>query len=90
MIVAAKLSDKYGSRGWPTQFGWLLLIIGFAMFLGAPRDNKAAHFAALIFAEAGHYICTPLIVTWTANNAGSESRRAIAVPLAVALAQAVA
>ncbi|THY80573.1 hypothetical protein D6C93_09850 [Aureobasidium pullulans] len=90
MIIAAKISDRFGNRGWPTQFGWLLLIVGFGLFLGTPTSNKPAHFAALILAETGHYICTPLIVTWSANNAGSESRRAVAVPLAVALAQAVA
>ncbi|KEQ72722.1 MFS general substrate transporter [Aureobasidium namibiae CBS 147.97] len=90
MIIAAKASDRFGNRGWPTQFGWLLLIVGFAIFLGAHESNKPAHFVALILAEVGHYICTPLIVTWSANNAGSESRRAVAVPLAVACAQAVA
>ncbi|THY47677.1 hypothetical protein D6C98_07019 [Aureobasidium pullulans] len=87
---AAIISDRFGNRGWPTQFGWLLLIVGFGLFLGTPTSNKPAHFAALILAETGHYICTPLIVTWSPNNAGSESRRAVAVPLAVALAQAVA
>ncbi|KAI7326629.1 MFS general substrate transporter [Hortaea werneckii] len=90
MIIAAKLSDRFRNRGWPTQFGWMLLIVGFAIFLGASTENKPAHFVALILAETGHYICTPLIVTWSANNAGSESRRAVAVPLAVSLAQAVA
>lgn len=55
MIVAAKVSDRFGNRGWPTQFGWLLLVVGFAVFLGAPTDNKPAHFAALILAETGHY-----------------------------------
>ena len=55
MIIAAKLSDRFGSRGWPTQFGWMLLIVGFAVFLGAPTSNKPAHFAALILAETGHY-----------------------------------
>ena len=55
MIAVAKLSDKFGNRGWPTQFGWTLLIVGFAIFLGAPTDNKPAHFAALILAETGHY-----------------------------------
>lgn len=55
MIIAAKLSDKFGNRGWPTQFGWMLLIIGFAIFLGAPTSNKPAHFVALILAETGHY-----------------------------------
>lgn len=55
MIIAAKLSDRFSNRGWPTQFGWMLLIVGFAVFLGAPTDNKPAHFAALILAETGHY-----------------------------------
>jgi hypothetical protein len=55
MIIAAKLSDRLGNRGWPTQFGWTLLIVGFAIFLGAPTSNKPAHFAALILAETGHY-----------------------------------
>jgi hypothetical protein len=55
MIAVAKVSDKFGNRGWPTQFGWTLLIVGFAIFLGAPTDNKPAHFAALILAETGHY-----------------------------------
>jgi len=53
MIIAAKLSDRFGNRGWPTQFGWLLLILGFAIFLAYP--NKPARFAALILAETGHY-----------------------------------
>lgn len=35
-------------------------------------------------------VATPLINTWSANNAGNESRRAVAVPLAVSVAQAVA
>lgn len=55
MIIAAKISDKFGNRGWPTQFGWMLLIVGFAIFLGAPTSNKPAHFVALILAETGHY-----------------------------------
>lgn len=60
MIIAAKISDRIGSRGWPTQFGWVLLIVGFATFLGAPTHNKAAHFAALILAETGHYSMYPM------------------------------
>jgi hypothetical protein len=55
MIIAAKISDRFGNRGWPTQFGWVLLIVGFAIFLGAPTSNKPAHFVALILAETGHY-----------------------------------
>lgn len=55
MIIAAKLSDRFGNRGWPTQFGWMLLIVGFVIFLGTPTSNKPAHFAALVLAETGHY-----------------------------------
>jgi hypothetical protein len=76
MIIAAKVSDRFGNRGWPTQFGWMLLIVGFAIFLGAPESNKPAHFAALILAETGHYSmscstsiwCTSLTVTCSLHS----------------------
>ena len=90
MIIASRISDKIKNRGWPTQVGWAMLIVGFAIYLGCDPHNVPARFIALILAESGHYICTPLIVTWAANNAGNESRRAVAVPLAVSCAQAVA
>ncbi|KIR55946.1 high-affinity nicotinic acid transporter [Cryptococcus gattii Ru294] len=90
MIIASIISDRYRNRGWPTQFGWWLSIVAFGIYLGAPYTNRSARIAALVLGETGHYIATPLIVTWTANNAGSESRRAVAVPLAVSCAQAVA
>jgi MFS family permease len=90
MIIASRISDRIKNRGWPTQVGWAMLIVGFAIYLGCDSHNVPARFIALILAESGHYICTPLIVTWAANNAGNESRRAVAVPLAVSCAQAVA
>lgn len=77
-----------------------MMVLAFGIYLGVPDTNHAARFAALILAEVGHYgkcatsladsVCTPLIVTWAANNAGNESRRAVAVPFAVSCAQAVA
>ncbi|RSH80868.1 hypothetical protein EHS25_007037 [Saitozyma podzolica] len=90
MILASWISDRILNRGWPTQFGWWIMVVAFAIYLAVPSTNHQARFAALVLAETGHYICTPLIVTWAANNAGSESRRAVAVPLAVSCAQAVA
>ncbi|WVR09349.1 hypothetical protein IAU60_006415 [Kwoniella sp. DSM 27419] len=89
MIACAYASDKQRNRGLWVQVGWVIEVLGFAMYLGLPATNHKGRFAALIFGEVGHYICTPLIVTWQANNSGSESRRAVAVPLAVACAQAV-
>jgi hypothetical protein len=35
-------------------------------------------------------VCTPLIIVWGSNNAGNESRRAVVLPLANSLAQAIA
>lgn len=55
MVIAARISDHYGNRGWTMQFGWLCLIVGFAMFLGLPPTNRAGRFIALILAECGHY-----------------------------------
>jgi hypothetical protein len=89
MVIASKYSDRIRNRGWPLQFGWATMVVAFAIYLGCDSTNHPARIVALILGESGHYICTPLIVTWAANNAGSESRRAVAVPLAVSLAQAV-
>ena len=80
------------------------MIAGFGIYLAVPASNHAARFVALIFAEAGHYseslaewqgctyqtVSTPLILVWLASNCGNESRRAIAVPLANSVSQAVA
>ncbi|WWC85699.1 uncharacterized protein L201_000565 [Kwoniella dendrophila CBS 6074] len=90
MILFSYFSDRQKNRGFWTQVGWILEIIAFAMYLDLPASNHKGRFAGLILAEVGHYVCTPLIVTWQANNAGNESRRAVAVPGAVSLAQAVA
>jgi hypothetical protein len=73
MIIAAKVSDRFGNRGWPTQFGWLLLIIGFAVFLGAPTSNKPAHFVALILAETGHYSKCSSTCTWNKSLTAASS-----------------
>ena len=77
MIIAAKASDRFGNRGWPTQFGWLLLIIGFAVFLGAPTSNKPAHFVALILAETGHYSMFSLTRTWNTSLIVASSLHSI-------------
>lgn len=55
MVLCAMLSDKYKNRGWPIQFGGLLSIAGFAIYVAVPATNHAARFAALILAEVGHY-----------------------------------
>jgi hypothetical protein len=105
MIALSFASDWHKNRGWYVNFGFVLMIAGFGIYLGVPASNHAARFAALIFAEAGHYsehgtgpgrpitnliVSTPLILVWLASNCGNESRRAVAIPLANSVAQAVA
>ena len=81
------------------------MLTGFGIYLGADASNHAARFAALIFAEIGHHstsshdyrelllirpaVATPLILTWSASNCGSESRRAVNIPLIYTLAATV-
>lgn len=55
MVLFAFLSDRFKNRGWPIQFGSLLSTMGFLIYLIVPPTNHAARFAALIFAEVGHY-----------------------------------
>ena len=105
MIALSYASDYQKNRGWYVDFGYILMIAGFGIYLGVPATSTGARFAALIFAEAGHYseppvvehegmpltpVSTPLILVWLASNCGNESRRAVALPLANSLAQAVA
>lgn len=55
MIILSYASDKTKNRGWFVDFGFVLMCAGFAIYLAVPSTNHAARFAALIFAEAGHY-----------------------------------
>jgi hypothetical protein len=55
MIALSFASDWSKNRGWYVNFGFVLMIAGFGIYLGVPASNHAARFAALIFAEAGHY-----------------------------------
>ena len=55
MIVLSYASDYQKNRGWYVDFGYILMIAGFGIYLGVPATSTGARFAALIFAEAGHY-----------------------------------
>jgi hypothetical protein len=55
MVVFSWVSDKKKNRGWPSQIGWWMMILAFAIYLGLPTTNHPARFAALILAESGHY-----------------------------------
>lgn len=97
MLVTARLSDRMNNRGWFCQIGFWLLIVGFVIYLACPATNKAAKIVSLILAEMGYYgepgisnlahrtVVTCVMLVWQANNCGSESRRAIAVPWTVCL-----
>ena len=70
MVIASWFSDRYRNRGWPTAFGWVCCILGFALYVGVDVTNKSAHFAGLIFGEVGHYSEYPhsvkfgVVLTW--------------------------
>lgn len=76
MVIAAKISDHYGNRGWTMQFGWLCLTVGFAMFLGLSPSNRAGRFIALILAECGHYSTSPRLLQQSRSYANVKSRHA--------------
>lgn len=55
MVIGSWISDRYKNRGWPSQFGWWVMILAFGIYLGVDPSQHAARFAALILAEVGHY-----------------------------------
>jgi len=55
MILLSYASDRVGNRGHFVNFGFVMMIAGFGIYLGVPATSHAARFAALILAETGHY-----------------------------------
>lgn len=89
MLLVAWASDRYGRRGPAIVLGFSFMTLGFAMLRGV-HSNRNAKFAALVFADIGQFIIIPMNLTWLAENAANESRRALAVPMAIAVAQSIA
>ena len=89
MMVLCFGSDRYQNRGWFIQAAFVMSLIGFAIWT-AGVTNRGARFFALIMSTVGHYVAVPLVLIWQAQNAGNESRRAVAVPMAASIAQCVA
>jgi hypothetical protein len=64
MILASWISDRILNRGWPTQFGWWIMVVAFAIYLAVPSTNHQARFAALVLAETGHYSESSSVIAW--------------------------
>ncbi|RSH93181.1 hypothetical protein EHS25_007534 [Saitozyma podzolica] len=90
MLVVCWVSDRYQRRGPGMIAGFAFMTLGFAMLLGLSPSQKAGRYASLVFCEVGQFICIPLNLTWAAENAGNESRKAVSLPLVITLGQALA
>jgi hypothetical protein len=76
MILLSYASDRVGNRGHFVNFGFVMMIAGFGIYLGVPATSHAARFAALILAETGHYsewTCLHTLVGPNANDCSFDS-----------------
>lgn len=103
ILVTSRLSDYFRTRAPLVAIGYLFEILGFAILLGTDISSHGARYAGLVFAQIGtasrsrnifvadmFLVPIPLHLTWVAENAGNETKRACHIGIMVAVAQALA
>lgn len=80
-IASALISDRYQIRGYTAVSMITLAMVGFAVFLSAPRSNGGQKYAALCLIITGIYSAAPSLIVWIPNNVAPYTRRATAVAM---------
>lgn len=73
-VTCAYFSDRYSIRGWYIAVGQGIGAIGYVMIAFA--GPLAVRYFAVYLTVAGMYIAQPLMFSWCATNAESDSKRA--------------
>lgn len=82
-IGTAILSDRIKRRGILLCVLSPCIVIGFAIL--ATVDSKGAKYFAIFLATAGGFSASPLLLTWSVDNAAGPTARAIVSAYAVGL-----
>ncbi|TIB94665.1 MFS general substrate transporter [Wallemia mellicola] len=84
MIILSIFSDRYEMRGPFISVNLLISGVGYAMLLGLPTVGEnalKARYGGIFLAVMGTYTAIPLTLSWSAANAGSESKKAVAIAM---------
>lgn len=75
ILLACYVSDKYMQRAYVIVACMLYALIGYLLMALGP--NNASRYLGLFFAVPGVYAGLSIIVAWTGDNQGSDSKRGI-------------
>ncbi|KAH7096798.1 MFS general substrate transporter [Auriculariales sp. MPI-PUGE-AT-0066] len=78
MTVTCAISDRVKARGPFVACVFTLSAIGWLILLTVHENQRARYFATFLTVIGG-YAAIPLIMSWTSNNTGSQSQRAVSL-----------
>ncbi|KAJ7063698.1 major facilitator superfamily domain-containing protein [Mycena amicta] len=78
-MITSFISDRYQARGAMIVFCSVLIVAGFAMWLGS--TNHHVQYGSLFLSVSGVYLGAPALSTWNANNSAPHTRRATAIAI---------
>ena len=84
-ITLAVFSERTGRRAPFILFATSIAIIGYIILLTAPAGKPAVSYVGTIFAAAGIYPATAIVLAWPANNVSGQTKRATANAMQISI-----
>jgi hypothetical protein len=84
-VLTAILSEKTRRRAPFILLSAAVAIIGYIILFTAPTDAPGASYVGTIFAAAGIYPATAIVLAWPANNVSGQTKRATANALQISV-----
>ncbi|KZP00996.1 MFS general substrate transporter [Calocera viscosa TUFC12733] len=81
LCIMSFVSDRYYNRGIPMIVFTAIGGTGYLILCVAPTSNVAARYAATFLVTMGTYTCIGIAIAWYPFNMGSESKRAMGIPI---------
>jgi sugar phosphate permease len=84
-VIVAVLAEKTQKRAPFILASSSLAIIGYIILLTAPSNKPRVSYAGTIFAAAGIYPSTAIVLSWPAANVSGQSKRATATAMTITI-----
>jgi len=84
-VVVAIVSEKTHMRAPFILASSSVAIIGYIILITAPIDKPGVSYAGTIFAAAGIYPASAIVLSWPANNVSGQTKRATACAMTISI-----
>ncbi|KFY08685.1 hypothetical protein V492_06007 [Pseudogymnoascus sp. VKM F-4246] len=84
-VLVAIASEKYKRRAPFIIASSTVAIIGYIILLSAPSNKPGVSYVGTIFAAAGIYPATGIVLAWPANNVSGQTKRATANAMQISI-----